>query len=84
MPGLGGIRNLVKLCGKAKAMELVLQGQTFDAEEALENNLVDEIVPRKEVLDHSIDVAKKILKNYRLQKKPLYLKQIRDREARIR
>ncbi|MCX6249017.1 MAG: enoyl-CoA hydratase/isomerase family protein [Bacteroidetes bacterium] len=76
MPGLGGIRKTAALCGKAKAIELVLKGNTFGASEALLNHLVDRIVPRRNVVDFSFTFARKIMKNYKKQKAPLYLQQI--------
>jgi enoyl-CoA hydratase len=76
MPGLGGIRKAAVLCGQAKALELVLRGNTFGAEEAKLNHLVDRIVPRRTVVDYAVAFARKIRKNYRKQKTSLYLQQI--------
>jgi enoyl-CoA hydratase/carnithine racemase len=76
MPGLGGIRKTAALCGQAKAIELVLRGNTFSAEEAKLNHLVDYIVPRRTVVDFSVAFARKIRKNYKKQKASLYLQQI--------
>lgn len=76
MPGLGGIRKIAALVGQAKAIEMVLRGNTFGAEEALENHLVDRIVPRRKVVEFSVAFARKVMKNYKKQKAPLYLKQI--------
>lgn len=76
MPGLGGIRKTAALCGQAKAIELVLRGNTFGAEEAKLNHLVDLIVPRRTVVDFALAFARKIRKNYKKQKASLYLQQI--------
>lgn len=76
MPGLGGIRKIAALSGQAKAIELVLKGNTFGAEEAQQNHLVDRIVPRRKVVEFSIAFARKVMKNYKKQKAPLYLRQI--------
>jgi enoyl-CoA hydratase len=76
IPGLGGIRKAASLCGQAKAIELVLRGNTFGAEEAKLNHLVDRIVPRRTVVDYAVAFARKIRKNYRKQKTSLYLQQI--------
>ena len=76
IPGLGGIRKISALCGQAKAIELLLKGNTFGAEEALLNHLVDKIVPRRKVVEFSMAFARKVMKNYKKQKASLYLQQI--------
>lgn len=76
IPGLGGIRKTALLCGQAKAIELILRGKTFAAEEALSYHLVDRIVSKRKVVEFSIAFARKIVKNYRKQKGLLYLQQI--------
>jgi enoyl-CoA hydratase/carnithine racemase len=76
MPGLGGIRKIAALCGQAKAIELLLKGNTFGAEEAQLNHLVDKIVPRRKVVEFSMAFARKVMKNYKKQKASLYLRQI--------
>jgi enoyl-CoA hydratase/carnithine racemase len=76
MPGLGGIRKIAALCGQAKAIELLLKGNTFGAEEAKLNHLVDKIVPRRKVVEFSMAFARKVMKNYKKQKASLYLQQI--------
>jgi enoyl-CoA hydratase len=76
MPGLGGIRHMEEICGQAKAMELVLKGNTFGSDEALRHHLVDKIVPKRQVVDFSMAFAAKVKKNYQKQKAPLYLQQI--------
>lgn len=78
VPGLGGIRQLRNLCGQAKAIELALKGSTFGAEEARSLGLVDKIVPRRKVVEFSIDFARKISRNYKKQKRQLYLQQIQQ------
>ncbi len=77
MPGLGGTRKIAALCGQAKAIELALKGNTFGAEEALQNHLIDRIVHRRKVVEFSLAFARKVMKNYKKQKAPLYLQQIR-------
>jgi enoyl-CoA hydratase len=84
MPGLGGIRKIAALCGQAKAIELVLKGNTFGAEEAELNHLVDRIIPRRKVVEFSIAFARKVMKNYKKQKRPLYLQQIPVDDSFIR
>jgi enoyl-CoA hydratase/carnithine racemase len=57
MPGIGGIQRVTALAGKARAIELVLRGNTFPATEALKMGLVDVIVPRNEVMPLSVAFA---------------------------
>ena len=76
MPGLGGIGKIAELCGQSKAVELVLKGSTFGAEEAKMNHLVDRIVPRRQVVEFSMAFARNVMKNYKKQKYAFYLNQI--------
>jgi len=66
MPGIGGISRLLKITGKAKAVELVLRGNTFSACDALEIGLVDLIVSKKELHTKSISFAGAIPHNHKL------------------
>ncbi len=50
MPGIGGTGRMMKLAGTAKTVELVLRGMTFTAGDAHRWGLVDLVVPRKELL----------------------------------
>jgi len=59
MPGCGGTQNLLKFTSLSKSMEIMLRGNTFCAEEALKMKIVDKIVPKKEVIDIAIKIAKK-------------------------
>jgi enoyl-CoA hydratase/carnithine racemase len=43
LPGTGGTQRLLRLVGKAKAMELMVTGRTFEYEEALELGIITEI-----------------------------------------
>jgi enoyl-CoA hydratase/carnithine racemase len=60
IPGFGGTQRLARLCGEAKAKELVLTGEMITAQEALRIGLVNRVVPDGEVLKQSIGLAKKI------------------------
>lgn len=76
IPGLGGIRKIASLSGQSKAIELILKGNTFGAEEAQLNHLVDKIVSKRKVVEFSVAFLRKVMKNYKKQKKSLYLQQI--------
>jgi enoyl-CoA hydratase len=60
MPGAGGTQRLTKAVGKAKAMEIVLTGKNFTAEEATEWGLVNKVVPVEYYLQEAKDLAKEI------------------------
>ena len=80
MPGIGGIPRMAALCGTAKAIELVLKGRIFGAEEALKYSFVDRIVPKLQVVDFALGFAQKIMEGYHRQKAPLYLQKIQPDE----
>ncbi len=43
LPGTGGTQRLLRLVGKAKAMDLMITGRTFEYEEALELGIINDI-----------------------------------------
>ncbi len=51
MPGCGGTVRLPRLIGRGKAIEMVLTGRTFLADEARAIGLVDLVVDRKELME---------------------------------
>jgi enoyl-CoA hydratase/carnithine racemase len=60
IPGWGGTQRLPRLVGSAKALELILTGDSISAQEAYRLNLVNKVVPGGEVLKTARDLAKKI------------------------
>ncbi len=60
IPGWGGTQRLPRLVGSAKALELILTGDSITAQEAFRLNLVNKVVPGGEVLKTARDLAKKI------------------------
>jgi enoyl-CoA hydratase/carnithine racemase len=60
IPGWGGTQMLPKIIGDAKAREMILSGESISAQEALRLNLVNKVVPRKEVLNSAKELARKI------------------------
>ncbi|MFO0792889.1 MAG: enoyl-CoA hydratase/isomerase family protein [Candidatus Brocadiaceae bacterium] len=61
IPGLGGTQRLPRFIGAARAKEMLLLGKMVRAEIALEWGLVNQIAPHKEVLEHTIKLAKTLL-----------------------
>ncbi|MGZ4112917.1 MAG: enoyl-CoA hydratase-related protein, partial [Tumebacillaceae bacterium] len=60
VPGDGGAYFLPRLVGMAKALELLLTGDMFDAAEAARIGLVNKVVPQEQVLDEAYKLARKI------------------------
>lgn len=80
IPGLGGTLRSLELCGLGRALEMVLSGQTYTAEEALHLGLVDGVTGKKETLAYCEGLLQFILRNEcRYQKKniPQYLSAFR-------
>jgi enoyl-CoA hydratase len=60
MPGAGGTQRLTRAVGKAKAMEIVLTGKMFSAQEALQWGLINKVVPVEYYLEEAKNLAKEI------------------------
>lgn len=60
IPGLGGTQRLVGLIGKAKAMEWVLTGNQYTAEEAEKAGLVARVVKHDDLLKVAMETASTI------------------------
>jgi len=73
IPGCGGMQKIIGLAGMARGLEIILRGMNFSAEEALSWNVVDRMVPKKEVVDTAVSLAQKIASGYERNKIPLYL-----------
>ncbi len=50
MPGYGGTQRLTQKVGKARAMELIVTGNTISAAQALEYGLVNYVVPQPDLI----------------------------------
>ena len=60
VPGAGGCYYLPRVVGFAKAFELLLGGESVDAEEALRIGLVNRLYPEQELLDATYDFAHRL------------------------
>lgn len=63
LPESGGARNLPKLVGVGKALELILTGRIIDAAEAERIGLVERVVPHDQLLDEVFKLAGEIASN---------------------
>ena len=66
IPAAGGTQTVSRVIGKAKTMEMLLTGQWLNAEEALHLKLVNQVVPRHDLLPVAERLANKI-KTYRTE-----------------
>ncbi len=62
-PGYGGTIRLPRLVGKGRALELLLTGQTIDAQEAFRIGLVTKVVPAERLMEESEKLLRTILEN---------------------
>jgi enoyl-CoA hydratase/carnithine racemase len=58
--GYGELAGLLALAGRAVALEILLEGRVFDAQEALAKRLVNRVVPDDRVEDESYALASRI------------------------
>jgi enoyl-CoA hydratase len=62
-PGFGGTQRTAKLCGLAKAKELIFTGKMISAQEAYEIGLINKVVPHEEFWKEVMALAEKIKSN---------------------
>jgi enoyl-CoA hydratase/carnithine racemase len=60
MPWDGGTQRLARLVGKAKALEMILTGETIGAKEAYRIGLVNKVVSKEELTKSAMDMAKEM------------------------
>jgi enoyl-CoA hydratase len=58
LPGTGGTQRLSRLVGKSKAIELMVTGNTYSFEEALELGIINDIYPRENFLEEIMQYAR--------------------------
>jgi enoyl-CoA hydratase/carnithine racemase len=57
LPSSGGTHRLVRLVGPARAKELLLLRERFEAAEALRQGLITEVVPEEKALERALELA---------------------------
>ncbi|MFN2118690.1 MAG: enoyl-CoA hydratase-related protein [Candidatus Promineifilaceae bacterium] len=60
IPGAGGTQRLTRIVGKAVAMEMILNGRTLSAEEALQFGLANRVVSVESYLSEAVSLAAEI------------------------
>jgi enoyl-CoA hydratase len=73
LPGGGSISRLPRQIPYAKAMEMLLLGRSFSAQEALEMGLVNYVVPTQELLPKALELADQLARNG-----PLAIRKIKE------
>ena len=63
IPGAGGTQRLPRLIGIGRAKQLIFSAKAITAGEALSIGLVEEVVPKEELLHYALELAKSIAKN---------------------
>lgn len=63
IPGYGGTQRLPRLIGKGRALQLLLTGETIDANEAYRIGLVNRVVPANELIAAATTMLQAILAN---------------------
>ncbi|MEM5402837.1 enoyl-CoA hydratase/isomerase family protein [Paraburkholderia unamae] len=63
LPGGGGTQRLAKVTGLGVAMRMILTGDTFDANFALNHGLVTDLVSKEELEQSALTIARRIVAN---------------------
>ncbi|PDS78929.1 crotonase/enoyl-CoA hydratase family protein [Rhizobium sp. L43] len=62
-PTFGGTQRLPRLAGRKRALEVLLTGDTFSSQRALELGLVNQVVPHNDLMLAAHELARRILRH---------------------
>lgn len=62
-PTFGGTQRLSRLAGRKRALDYLLTGDSFTAERAREIGIINQVVPRDQVMDAALAMADRILRH---------------------
>jgi enoyl-CoA hydratase len=68
LPGTGGTQRLARILGKSKSIELMITGETFSFETALEMGLINKIFPRETYWEDVMAYAKQFCPPHKASK----------------
>ena len=80
-PGFGGTQRLPRLVGTNKAKELLLTGDTIDAQEALRIGLINKVVVPEKLIEETEALAQKIVSKSPVQ--TMFIKELVNTGANI-
>ncbi len=60
IPGFGGTQRLVRLIGRARALDMCARGETITADDALRLGLVNAVVPDGKALEEAVSLAARL------------------------
>ena len=63
MPGYGGSQRLPRLVGKGRALQIILSGETINAQEAYRIGLVNELIPDIHLIERAETILNRINAN---------------------
>jgi enoyl-CoA hydratase/carnithine racemase len=72
MPGMGGTQNLPRAIGERRAKELIMTGQAFTAQQALEWGLLNQAIAPEQLLAQALSTAQTLARNA-----PLSVRQVK-------
>jgi enoyl-CoA hydratase len=65
-PTFGGTQRLPRLVGRKRTLELLLTGEAFSPQRALELGLVNQVVPHDDLMPVALDLAQRISRHSQL------------------
>ena len=72
MPGMGGTQNLPRAIGERRAKELIMTGQAFTAQQALDWGLLNQAIEPDQLLSQTLRTAQTLARNA-----PLSVRQVK-------